>query len=103
MENNKKEFIGVSDVMGMASAVNGKANEFVNGDAISIEDSYSPESYKLAFETLAKHVVGYATAHDNGSLLLSLIMEATELDDETDEGLDAFVLIEQALTKGGIQ
>jgi hypothetical protein len=89
--------------MGMASAVNGKANEFVNGDLISIEEEFHPDSYKLAFETLAKHVVGYATAHDNGSLLFSLIMEATELDDETDEGLDAFILIEQALTRGGVQ
>ncbi|WP_100408465.1 hypothetical protein [Bacillus solitudinis] len=96
MKNNN-EFIGVNHVSKLTEAVSNKASEFI-GEEVPVNEEYSKETYKLAFETLAKHVVGYAEANDNGSLLLNIIMESTELDD-TEEGLDAFMLIEQAMSE----
>ncbi|WP_413381261.1 hypothetical protein [Alkalihalobacillus sp. 1P02AB] len=108
MANNKNGFIGVKEFEQMVSVIHGKANEFLGMDEATakgfqseITSAYSTETYKQAFETLAKHVRGWAEYHDDGSLLMSLVMESNE--DLEDKNEDAFVLIEQALTKGGVQ
>ncbi|MED4354468.1 hypothetical protein P9265_19515 [Schinkia azotoformans] len=98
MNNN---FIGVKQFDELVSVINDKSLKLCGIDTelaqeIESQTSYSRESYKVAFETLAKHVRGWAEAHNDGSLLFSLVMESNE-DLENDE--DAFALIQHGLSK----
>ncbi|MGG3925658.1 hypothetical protein ABET51_06625 [Metabacillus fastidiosus] len=96
MTKNNGEFIGVKHFDELASVIHGRVTEFVGEEPIDYEVEYSLENYKSAFETLAKHVRGYAEAHDDGSLLWSIMMESTQDADE-----ESFLLIQQALSKKG--
>jgi hypothetical protein len=57
-------------------------------------------SYKLAFETVTDVLKKYSKETDDGSLILNVIMEAATMEDDGEDsvGLDAFMLIEQALS-----
>ncbi|MCI1590404.1 hypothetical protein [Heyndrickxia oleronia] len=97
-KQKNNEYIGVEHFDMLVGSVHERASEILGGGQINIEELFPLETYKSAFETLAKHVRGYAEAHDDGSLLFSMVMESSDCGDE-----DAFFLIEQALSKGGIQ
>lgn len=90
------EFIGVKHFDELVSVVNGRVSELVENH--HIEESYSLESYKSAFEMLAKCIRGYAEAHDNGSLLLSIVMNASKGEDE-----NTFMLIQNELAGEAVE
>ncbi|WP_273129962.1 hypothetical protein [Bacillus weihaiensis] len=88
----KNEYIGVKEFDLFNEAVHGRVSELLGeGEP---ETFHALEDYKSAFETLAKHIRGWAEAHNDGSLLLSLVMESAKDDNE-----DAFFLIQNALSK----
>jgi len=55
------------------------------------------DTYKLAFETVIRYLDGYSKYHNDGSIILNLIMNAA--DDISDDHLEAFSLIEEAFSK----
>lgn len=50
--------------------------------------------YKNAFETVTKYLKGYSEYHDNGSIILNLIMMSA---DNEDVDIEAFSLIDEAM------
>lgn len=63
MTKNNGEFIGVKHFDELVSAIHGRVSEFV-GESNDYEEEFLLENYKSEFEALAKHVRGFAEAHD---------------------------------------
>ncbi len=55
------------------------------------------DTYKLAFENLIEYLKLYAHHENNGSLLLGATLHASDLDEDDNIQLNAFMLIEEAI------
>jgi hypothetical protein len=96
MTNNNNEFMGVEHFDLLQEAIHGRVTELLGGTPECTEDDFTPEQYKLAFKTMAKHVRGFAESTNDGSLLMQVVMQSNN---DLEESEDVSFLIERALSK----